>query len=139
MISNHISSALRTTGVRAEVLNAPEKKALFARLRERFGIDVRAHAAWKVETESDSEQRSDGWELIPTFVGASTCYLLLERADTVWKFSDGSDLLRVLGESPPLEFYVCDRDTSYLLCHNHHDFIIGWGTARPWVAGLSAA
>jgi hypothetical protein len=114
MISNHISSALRTTGVRAEVLNAPETKALFVRLRERFGIDVRAHAAWEVETESDSKQRSDGWELIPTFVGASTCYMFLERADAdmVWKFSNGSDLLRVLGESPPLEFYVCDRDPS---------------------------
>ncbi|GAB9134881.1 hypothetical protein BDS110ZK25_20780 [Bradyrhizobium diazoefficiens] len=50
------------------------------------------------------------------------------------KFSCGADLLRVLEDCPALEFYVCDEKASYLLCSNHHDFVVGWGAALPWVA-----
>jgi len=30
------------------------------------------------------------------------------------------------------------EETSYLLCNNHHDFVIGWGEAPQWVARLWA-
>jgi hypothetical protein len=139
MISDHVSSALSATGVQAEALSAPEKKALVVRLRERLGIDVEADAAWDDMTESGGRRRSDGWELVPTFVGASSCYMFLDGADMVWKFTNGFDLLRVLKDCPAFEFYVCDRDASYLLCSNHHDFLIGWGAARPWVDRLGTA
>jgi hypothetical protein len=125
MVSDHVSSALSATGVQAEVLSAPERKALVVRLRERLGVDVRAHAPWDDKTESSGKLRSDGWELIPTFVGATTCYMFLDGAGIVWKFRNGSDLRCVMKESPALEFYVCDRDASYLVCSNHHDFIMG--------------
>jgi hypothetical protein len=64
--------------------------------------------------------------------------MFLDGADIVWKFSGGPDLLCVLNECPALEFYVCDEDASYLLCSNHHDFIIGWGAAEPWVERLGS-
>jgi hypothetical protein len=137
MTSNHVLSALNATGVPAEVLTAPQKKALVVKLRERLGVNVRAHAFWDDKTGSDGQQRADGWKLIPTYVGVRTCLMFLGGADIVWKFRNSSDLLRVLNECPPLEFYVCDQDASYLLCHNHHDFIIGWGVARSWVDRLA--
>ncbi len=65
--------------------------------------------------------------------------MFLSEAAYIWKFGSGYDLLRVLLECPALEFYVCDEDGSYLLCSNDHDFIIGWGTARPWVETLDVA
>jgi hypothetical protein len=136
MALDHISSALSATGVRADVLGAAEKKALVVRLRERLGVDVRAHAAWDDKTAPDGQLRSDGWKKIPTYVGATSCLMFLDGADVVWKFMNGSDLLRVLEECPALEFYICDRDASYLLCSNHHDYVVGWGAAKPWVGRL---
>jgi hypothetical protein len=59
-------------------------------------------------------------------------------ARSVWKFRNGSDLLRVLEDCPALEFYVSDEEASYLLCSNHHDFVIGWGAASQWVGRLQA-
>jgi len=136
MGSDHISSALHATGVHAQVLDAAEKRALVVRLRERLGVDVTSHAPWDNSAGPDGHLRPDGWELIPTYVGAVPCLMFLDRANTVWKFRCGADLLRVLGECPALEFYVCDQEASYLLCSNHHDFVIGWGTAAQWVSGL---
>ena len=64
MAFDHVSLALSATGVRADVLSATEKNALVIRLRERLGVDVRAHAPWDDNTASDGQPRPDGWEII---------------------------------------------------------------------------
>lgn len=138
MDPDHISSALRATGVEAQVLGAGERNALVVRLRERLGVDVVAHAPWSDSAAPDGRPRPDGWELIPTYVGTTACLMFLDGANTVWKFRKGSDLLRVLKECPAFEFYVCDQEASYLLCSNHHDFVIGWGAATRWVNDLDS-
>lgn len=63
--------------------------------------------------------------------------MFIAGARTIWRLNNGSDLLKVLNECPPLEFYVCDEDARFLLCSNHHDFLIGWGEALDWVSGLA--
>jgi hypothetical protein len=133
-----VSSGLSAAGVQAEELSARARDALVVSLRERFGIDVAAHQAWDNKIESQGKLRSDGWELIPTFVGDTACHMFLDGAVVVWKFSSGSDLLRVLTECPALEFYICDEVATYLLCSNHHDFLIGWGAAKLWVDHLGS-
>ena len=135
---SHISSALHATGNPAEVLGAAERTALVVRLRERLGVDATAHKPWDSPAAPQGQLRPDGWELIPAYVGGTTCLMFLDGANTVWQFSSGSDLLRVLEDCPALEFYVCDREASYLLCTNHHDFVIGWGAATSWVDGLGS-
>ena len=34
------------------------------------------------------------------------------------------------------EFYVFDSSISYLICFNHHDQLIGVGSAKEWVNSL---
>ncbi len=53
--------------------------------------------------------------------------------------SSGDALRSLLANSYHFEFYVTDVDASYLICFNHHDFVIAWGTACPWLRQLKAA
>ena len=131
-----VSSAISETRVPAQALNEGDRKALLVRLFERLGVDMKRRAPW--EHGGEGTQRPDGWELIFKYVGANACLMFLEGADEVWRFQSGRDLLRVLKDCPALEFYVCDDDASYLLCHNHHDFVIGWGGASQWVERLGS-
>lgn len=139
MRSGWISAAIEDAALRAQTLDAPERQVLVARLRERLGVDVTAPAAWNRVSAPDGRQRQDGCELISAYVGNAPCLLFLDGARTIWRFDSGADLLRVLDESPLLEFYVCDEAASYLLCWNHHDFVIGWGAASAWVESLDDA
>ena len=53
----------------------------------------------------------------------------------------GDALVRLLGDLPPMEFYLTNAATEYLLCFNHHDYLIACGSAREWLAtyqGVSA-
>jgi hypothetical protein len=137
MSLRHVSAAVSNTGVRAEVLNERYRRAMVIRLLERLGVDVSKRAPWD-GAATEGKQTPDGWELIPKYIGANVCLMFLEGADAVWKFQSGRDLMRVLNDCPPLEFYVCDEDASYLLCHNHHDFVMGWGAASRWVEELGS-
>jgi hypothetical protein len=136
MNCDHITSALHAAEVQSEILDSVERRALVIRLRERLGIDVTAHAPWDDNAAPEGQLRSDGWELIPAYVGNSVCLMFLDGAKTIWKFNGGTELRRVLEECPALEFYVCDQEASYLICSNHHDYLIGWGTATQWVDRL---
>ncbi|MBH5368671.1 hypothetical protein [Bradyrhizobium glycinis] len=132
---DHICSAIASTGVQAAVLSEAERRSAVIRVLERLGVDVTGRAPWdRASSSSEGRHRPDGWELIPKYVGMSRCLMFLEGAGSIWKLACGVDLLRVLEDCPPFEFYVCDEEASYLLCCNHHDFIVGWGAALPWVA-----
>ena len=131
-----VTSALASTGIAARVLAPADRESLVARLRDRLGADVSAHAPWDDETAPDGRQRPDGWELVARHVWTESCLMFPDGAPVVWEFESGADLHGLLRECPPFEFYVCDRAASYLLCSNHHDFVIGWGSAQPWLDSL---
>jgi hypothetical protein len=137
MSVDHVSSAISDTAAQAEVLNERQRKAVVVRLFERLGVDVTSRAPWDDKAAPDGKLRPDGRELIPRYVDAAACLMFMGGAHAIWKFRCGSDLLRVLKRCPAREFYVYDEDASYLLCSNHHDFLIGWGAASPWVERLS--
>ncbi|MBN8741615.1 MAG: hypothetical protein J0H86_19065 [Xanthomonadaceae bacterium] len=136
MTLDFITPALLAANVQADVLNSTDRDALAARISRRLSVDIGIPALWDRPSASVGRQRDDGWEQIPAYVGNTTCLMFLDGARTIWRFRGGADLLRVLKECPPLEFYVCDEEASYLLCSNHHDFVIGWGAASAWVEAL---
>jgi len=128
--------AIKVTGVLAPCLNEDEVRKLRIRLLERLAVDVCAYAPWDAASAPKGTKRSDGWQLITDFVSTNPCLMFLDGTSSVWSIRNGGDLRKVLAESPALEFYVCDDAGSYLLCSNHHDFVVGWGSAQRWVDDL---
>jgi hypothetical protein len=53
-----------------------------------------------------------------------------------YEFSSAEDLRLVLAESAGFEFYVTNKEVDFVLCHNHHDFIIGVGACRQWLSAI---
>ena len=51
--------------------------------------------------------------------------------------ANGVELQTILGESFGFEFYITDKDQSYVICFNHHEVLYGCGAAREWVEELA--
>jgi hypothetical protein len=136
MSVNFIAAAVADTGVAAEMLNPLSRQGVIVNLLERLNVDVLNRPPWDNVNAPDGQLRHDGWQLVANYVGTTRCLLFTLGAQIIWKFNNGSDLLRVLQECPPFEFYVCDCDFNYLLCFNHHDYVVGWGSASSWVNNL---
>lgn len=132
-----ITTACETTQTAVHVLTSTERQALIATVLANLGVDITAHTPWDAPDAPAGHVRSDGWELTATYPGSAPCLLFLDGAATVWRFGHSKDLVGVLAECPPGEFFVCDEEASYLLCSNHHDVVVGWGAATAWVDALA--
>ena len=116
-------------------LTSTEREAVIHALEDRLDVDVETGAPWDTEGAPAGFQIIDGWKRVPDYAGAP-CFVFSRGAATIWKFSDGDELLRFLSDVPPFEFYVCDDAGSYLICCNDHDFIVGWGGSHAWTQQL---
>jgi hypothetical protein len=56
-----------------------------------------------------------------------------DRDESGVVFEAGSCLVNVLGECTGFEFYLTDLEGDYVICFNHHDFLIGTGSAETWI------
>ena len=56
---------------------------------------------------------------------------------SVLVINNGKSLYKLLDEMFGFEFYITNFETNYLLCFNHHDCLLGCGTAKKWVESLN--
>jgi hypothetical protein len=133
---DQIAEFLGETTVVPARLSPFERDVVVQLLQAQLNVNVEASMPWNAADAPDGIQNVSGWELIPTFVGDLPCLVFSPLATAVWRFADGPELLKFLRETPHFEFYVCDAEATYLICFNHHDFILGWGRSTTWVKQL---
>lgn len=77
----------------------------------------------------------DGWRWCGDLVGSQEVVLFFNSSDdkAMFMVAGGDDLVNILGEMPRREFYLTNASTDYLLCFNHHDYLIACGATREWM------
>ena len=80
----------------------------------------------------------DGWKKICAFIGDSSCLMFFDDIEdkSVMVISNGNQLCKLLGEMFGVQFYITNFETEYLICYNHHDCLLGCGTAKRWLESL---
>ena len=78
---------------------------------------------WEQFKECSHYQNSDAWSKIGDYVKENNCIMFFNKCDDehVFLIANGVELQTILGESFGFEFYITDRDQSYVICFNHHD------------------
>ena len=135
MIHSWISEASTTLKLQFEPLSAEGTGDLFQRLRQKHADSGSELPLWETIGEHISRKRANGWRDVGEYVGDGPCLLLTEKdGQEAYRVSSGDDLTKLLSECPGFEFYVTNEEIDFLLCHNHHDYLIGAGKAASWVA-----
>jgi hypothetical protein len=139
MIDEWIVEAIRTNVVSANRIPSSRVETLLAVIENQFtGTDDREHPLWERFSNDVSRRRMDGWSLICNYASHKPILLYCEHNQfAAYQFMSGEDLRTVLNDCPGFEFYVTNEDLDYVLCHNHHDYIIGVGACQPWLSTLS--
>ena len=135
MIEAWILEAATKLGIQLQRLSSDETEKVLLQLRQKYADTESDLPLWESIGEHVSRKRANGWSDIGDYVGASPCLLVTEKdGQDVYRVPSGSDLTRLLSECPGFEFYVTNDNYNYLLCHNHHDYLIGTGASAEWVA-----
>ncbi|ONI37642.1 hypothetical protein AN639_09475 [Candidatus Epulonipiscium fishelsonii] len=80
-------------------------------------------------------QNGIAWKWISEFIGDKENIIFFNESDEkiAFLFYSSYDLINILSETSGFEFYVTDRSLSYLICCNHHDYLIVAGKAKKWL------
>ena len=135
----HILKAVAITGVNAYCLSTQEAERLRQTVEDQWAATPsKSLPLWERLRDSAGKRLANGWRLACDFAGPNEVILFFDvsTSSAAWKFSSGDALLRVLEECPAMEFYLTNAWTQYVLCHNHHDYLVGVGSCKEWLEGL---
>lgn len=77
----------------AKKLSSDERKQIVARLRDNLDVDIEVGNPWDSVEAPDGVYRTDGWAVIPEYIGESSCLVFSPGAREIWNFSSGGALL----------------------------------------------
>lgn len=134
-IREQLLSIATEIGVSVIPVPLTEAELLIRRIRDNFTRGSEHEPLWERITDDYGVQNADAWQWLADFIGNSPCYLFLEpRPETnMVAFPTGYSVVRVLEEMFGIEFYVTGPNVDYLLCFNHHDYLISAGRSIPWL------
>jgi len=138
MTDEWIRDVLAVTRTRAHPLPNDKVHHILGLIADRY-VDTayEGQRLWETFHGDLARSRSDGWSLICDYPEPIPI-LLFQDGDEfrAYEFSSSESLKIVLAESPGFEFYVTNQMASFVLCHNHHDFIVGVGECNWWLSAL---
>jgi hypothetical protein len=136
-IREDILRAAQAVNVVCRLLTDSEYEALRRQLYHGYALPEPANALWERLQLTVSISDPNGWRRIAAWQPDQPIILLTteygnEQFGCV--FQTPSDLVQVFGETYHLsEFYATNAMTTYLLCFNHHDYLIAAGDAIEWL------
>lgn len=141
-ISTHIYNELKNSKVIIKKLEIEERKEILDSILKNY-INICKKGNWLWEKLIHYETLNDNmaWSYIKDFVQDNECIMFFnqEEEKEMFLIQSGDDLNYVLSETYGFEFYITNKQCSYLLCFSHHNILYGCGIAEEWIHKLSSA
>lgn len=141
-ISNHISNELKDSKVIIRKLELNERKEILELVLKKY-IKISEKGVWLWEKFIHYEAWNDdmAWKYIKDFVKDNECIMFFnqEEEKEMFLIQSGDDLNYIISETYGFEFYITNKQCSYLLCFNHHNILYGCGIAEKWINKLRSS
>lgn len=137
--SEEIKKVTLNNGIVVEELPDKQIKTIKSNITQKYLNSQSGPFLWDRLKEAAIIADNDGWKKICDFVGSNRCLMFFDDIEdkSVIVISNGKSLYKLLDEMFGFEFYITNFETDYLLCFNHHDCLLGCGTAKKWVESLN--
>ena len=141
-ISNHINNELKGSKIIIKKIESKDRKEILDLILKKY-IDINKKGVWLWEKFVHYEAVNDdmGWSYIKDFVKDNECIMFFnqEQEQEMFLIQSGEDLNYILSVTFGFEFYITNKQCSYLLCFNHHNILYGCGIAEKWMIKLKSA
>lgn len=138
MITQWILDALKNAGISAKHLDCVDATKIIDEIVSKYVQPPTRHdPLWESFAMATAGRSNVGWKVICDF-GEQEPILLYKDAESFegFIFPSAKSLRDILFDTPAFEFYVTNRMTNFVLCHNHHDYLIGVGSCKQWLNSI---
>ncbi len=93
---------------------------------------------WQHLVDSVGVYQQHSWQWVDEYVNGAEAVMLFNRDEegAVFVFPQGAAIVPVIEETYVPEFYLTNRAVEYLICYNHHEYLIASGSAKEWLLQL---
>lgn len=118
-----------------EILVPDEAERFHQGLLAKFGRSKAGWPLWDGPSEFASVQDELAWRWMGDWIKDESCVLLWDPASErrALRFAKGRSLVSLLEEMYGTEFYVTDNNITYMMCFDHHDYLVAAGRAKAWL------
>ncbi len=116
-----------------------DSENIFKKIIEKY-TNSKKDRTWLWEDFSDdySVYDADSYKLISNFILNKSFLVLIKDEKIGFGFDNVTSFIKIYEELEYLdEFYITDEKLSYLICKNHHDYLICCGIAKKWLINYS--
>lgn len=138
-ISTHICNELKESNVIIKKLDLNERKRILqSALKNYISLNEKGNWLWEKFIHYVSLNDDMAWSYIKDFVKDNECIMFFnqEEEKEMFLIQSGTDLNYILSETYGFEFYITNKQCSYLLCFSHHNILYGCGIAESWINKL---
>lgn len=136
-IQGDILRAAQKFGLGVKVLSDDDKDAVVKQVRRRFiKTDRKGWPLWHDDFQDSYDVQDElAWTWVGEFIKQNDAVLFFnpDVALSAFLVAGGKAVDTLLEETTSVEFYITNRAVDYLLCWNHHDYLIALGSAIPWL------
>jgi hypothetical protein len=132
-----LNRAAQATGVEITTLDERRAEKLRAGVESKFA-NRGSDPLWERLRDNIGKRRTDATTLACTYAATDPKILFfgVPRTKRMFSFPNGKLLQRLLDECEVSVFYITNSNSSYLLSQNDHEYLIGVGDCRAWLAEL---
>jgi hypothetical protein len=134
-IRDEVLRAAQTVGATVSEIPRDEADRIREQVTQRFAGGVTASLLWEHLQERVSNRDANAWRWVGDYVKDAKAIMFFDKEDerAMFEFRNGPEVVSTLGESYHFEFYLTNRQVDYLICFNHHDYLIAGGLAADWL------
>ncbi len=133
-ISRHIVGVTSELKINLIELSKDHTNMLIGKIRDKYIEKPTAGVfVWEKMVDDFSVCDSNAWQWINEFIKNTNTIMIFLDEEASFIFQNGDDVVALLDEMYAFEFFLTDENLTYLLCYNHHDYLIASGTAKEWL------
>jgi hypothetical protein len=137
-IKDEILKVIQEFNLEVEVINSEGYQNIFQNIVAKYLNNNSDYPLWESIVDKASIRDANAWTFLPQFI-EDGAILFLEKEDASFAviLKQSHQLQILLENSFHFVFYITNPLFEFLLCFNDHDYLIGSGSAKKWVASLN--
>ncbi|MFI3231692.1 MAG: hypothetical protein R3Y29_09120 [bacterium] len=132
-ISRHIVGEASELKINLIELSKNYTNILFEKIMVKYIEKPVGTFVWEKIVDNFSVCDGNAWKWINEFIQNKNTIMILLDEEASFIFQNGEDVVLLLAELYPFEFFLTDENLTYLLCYNHHDYLTASGIAKEWL------
>jgi hypothetical protein len=140
-VINEVLAAVQAVSTSAREMPPTEVDTLRCNLAQKFGLKKNYPLNFENMSGKYSVQNEEAWRSISRFLDNSAHYMFYDHSCDHHgiEFYDGKKISDVLERCFGFPFYITDKNNTFVIGMNDHDYLIGVGIAVDWVKTIGEA